>query len=172
MSVEEVSFSTLRRVGASAGDVLAAQSNLASTYQMVRRHEQALRARREVYHGYLKLKGEEDENTLREAGNLATSLRILSRCEEAKSLLRKMIPIARRVLGESKDTTLRMRWMYAEAPYSADGATLEDIREAVNELEDTERTARRVLGGAHPITGSIEKGLQQARETLAAFAAP
>ena len=50
---------------------------------------------------------------------------------------------------------------------SADGATLEDIREAVNELEDTERTARQVLGGTHPLTVDIgEKSLQDARAML------
>ena len=36
--------------------------------------------------------------------------------------------------------------------YEDDGATLDDLREAVTTLEDTERTARRVLGGAHPLT--------------------
>ena len=78
------------------------------------------------------------------------------------------MPAARRVLGDSDDITLRMRWIYAEALYSADGATLEDIREAVNELEDTERTARRVLGGTHPTTGGIEETLREARAALAA----
>ena len=33
-------------------------------------------------------------------------------------------------------------------------------------LEDVERTARRVLGGAHPITAGIERDLQEAREVL------
>ena len=33
-------------------------------------------------------------------------------------------------------------------------------------LEDTERTARRVLGGAHPITKGIEVELQNARVAL------
>ena len=37
-----------------------------------------------------------------------------------------------------------------------DAATLDDLREAVTTLEDTERIARRVLGGAHPITEDIE----------------
>ena len=61
-----------------------------------------------------------------------------------------------------------MRWSYAEALYSAAGATLEDIREAVNELEDTERTARRVLGGAYPLTVDIGRVLQRARAALRA----
>ena len=46
------------------------------------------------------------------------------------------------------------------------GATLADLREAVTTLEDTERTAQRVLGGAHPLVLKIERALQIAREAL------
>ena len=46
------------------------------------------------------------------------------------------------------------------------GATLDDVREAVSTLEDTERTARRFLGGAHPDTAVIERHLRYAREYL------
>ena len=42
-------------------------------------------------------------------------------------------------------------------------ATLHDLREAVNMLEELERTARRVLGGAHPTTTAIEGSMQAAR---------
>ena len=49
-----------------------------------------------------------------------------------------------------------------------DGATLDDLREAVTTLEDTERTARRVLGGAHPVTVQIEGDLRKARAALRA----
>ena len=38
---------------------------------------------------------------------------------------------------------LTMRWIYAMALYKDDGATLDDLREAVMTLENTERTARR-----------------------------
>ena len=58
--------------------------------------------------------------------------------------------------------------MYATALYRDPCATLDDLREAVTTLEDTERTARRVLGGAHPITKAIERGLRAARAKLAA----
>ena len=47
-----------------------------------------------------------------------------------------------------------------------DSATLDDLREAVTTLEDAAPTARRVLGGAHPITGGIEECLRGARATL------
>ena len=74
--------------------------------------------------------------------------------------------MARRILGESNEVTLKMRSSYAEALYRDDGATFDDLREAVTTLEEAERTARRVLGGAHPITKGIEVELQNARVAL------
>ena len=65
-----------------------------------------------------------------------------------------------------------MRCCYAEALYKADGATLDDLREAVTTLEDTERIARRVLGGTHPLTADIEWGLGEARAALRARESP
>ena len=44
-----------------------------------------------------------------------------------------------------------MRSIYAQSRSEDPSATLDDLREAVTTLEDAERTARRVLGGAHPI---------------------
>ena len=65
-----------------------------------------------------------------------------------------------------------MRSVYAETLYIDPGATLADLREAVTTLEETERMARRVLGGAHPITGGIEAALRDARAVLRAREAP
>ena len=44
--------------------------------------------------------------------------------------------------------------------YEDPGATLEDLREAVDTLEEIERTARRGKGGAHPLTVDIEGDVQ------------
>ena len=55
-----------------------------------------------------------------------------------------------------------------EALYKDAGATHDDLREAVNTLEDVARTARRVLGGAHPSTAGIEILLQDVRAKLRA----
>ena len=63
-------------------------------------------------------------------------------------------------------------WNYAEALYRDDVATLDDLREAVTTLEETERTARRVLGGAHPLTSAIEYELRDARSVLDARETP
>jgi len=62
--------------------------------------------------------------------------------------------------------------MYATALYQDAGATLDDLREAVTALEDSEQTARRVLGGAHPTTEGIEYELRNARATLRARETP
>jgi hypothetical protein len=57
--------------------------------------------------------------------------------------------------------------IYAEALYRDPSAKLGDVREAVKTLEGTERTARRVLGGAHPLTTGIGISLRNARAALA-----
>ena len=46
--------------------------------------------------------------------------------------------------------------------------TLDEAREAVTTLEDVERTSRRVLGGAHPFTKTIERHLRALRAALRA----
>ena len=51
-------------------------------------------------------------------------------------------------------------------------ATLDDLREAVNTLEDAGRIGRRVLGGAHPLTTLIERNLQKERAALRARETP
>ena len=50
---------------------------------------------------------------------------------------------------------------------SRNAATLGDLREAVTTLEDAERIARRVLGGAHPLTTEYGHNLRTARGVLA-----
>ena len=106
------------------------------------------------------------------ANNYALSLLKVMRFEETRALLRKSMPVARRVLGEGNDLTLRMKRTYAEARYLDPGATLDDIREAVTTLEDTDRIARRVFGGAHPLVMDIEDSLEESRAALRARETP
>ncbi len=158
--------------GQSRDSILIAQGNLAISHEKTGRLESALQMKRDVYSRRLKLNGEEHLETLRAANNYGVSLVDLGRFEEAKALLRKALPVARRVLGESHETMLRMKWTYAEALYKNDGATLDELREAVTTLEDVERTAQRVFGGAHPIVMGVEDDLQDARAALRARETP
>ena len=116
----------------------------------------------------MRLLGEEHRDTLISVNNLAATLFKLKRFEEAKSLLRKIMPVARRVLGENYELTIAMRMSYAQSLYNDEGATLDDLREAVTTLEENERIARRVFGGAHPLTMQMEHDLKKARAKLRA----
>ena len=51
-------------------------------------------------------------------------------------------------------------------------ATLDDLREAATTLKELETIARRVLGGAHPLTTQIERELRYARAALRARETP
>ena len=82
------------------------------------------------------------------------------------------MPVAGRVFGDKDRLTLKMRLVYAEALYRDPGATLDELREAMTTLEDTERIARRVFGGANPLTAWIVESLREARAALAARETP
>ena len=168
LSVREAELAMRRRLGDRESNILAVQSNLAATYRSLGRFEEALQMKRDGYTGHLNLYGTEHRETLIEANNYAASLLDLQRFAEAKTLLRKTMPVSRRVLGESDDTTLQMRLTYAMALYKDSTATLDDLNEAVEMLEETTRTARRVMGGAHPTTTAHEAALQEARAVLSA----
>ena len=148
--------------------VLVVQANLATTYEFLGRSEEALGMRQDIYSENVRLEGEESHEALLAAHDCAASLVTLERFEEAKSLMRRMVPVARRVLGESNDVTLRMRWRYAQTLFYDASATLDDHRGAVSTLEDVERIARRVFGGAHPQTTSFENDLRNARAAFRA----
>ena len=172
LAVGEAELSMKQRLGDSEEHLLAAQGNLAVTYEEMGRHEEALDLQRDVSSGRLRLNGEEHEKTLLAATNYTVSLLKVKRLEEARSLMRKTIPVARHVLGEGHRLTLMMSMNYARALIRALDATLDDLREAVTTLENAERTARRVLGGAHPLTVDIEYELRDARAALRARETP
>tara|TARA_B100000459_G_scaffold100263_1_gene57307 strand:- start:97 stop:393 length:297 start_codon:yes stop_codon:yes gene_type:complete len=52
------------------------------------------------------------------------------------------------------------------ALYADPAGTLDDLHEAVTMHGETERIARRVLGGAHPLTTAIEDDLRKLRAAL------
>ena len=52
--------------------------------------------------------------------------------------------------------------------YQYDGASLDDLREAMATLEETAPIARRVLGESHPVTMGIEGALRNVRAALRA----
>ena len=162
----------MRRIGVPEEHMINAKGNLANAYHRLGRLEEALSMRRDVYSGYCRLLGEDSRESIDTAFNYANNLFDMQRFEDAKAVLRKMTPVAQRVLGESRELTLLMRCLYARSLYEDPNATLDDLREAVTMFEEIEPTARRVLGGAHPLARWIEKSLQIARAVLRARETP
>ena len=170
LSVREADLSMMRRLGASEENFLAVQSNIAQTYMKLGKLDEACLMLRLVYLGHLKLNGEDHPATLLAASNYATSLRDIERFEDAKSVIRNVMPVAQRVLGGSDELTLRMRLNYAQMVCNDVNATLKNLNEAVDTLEEIEPTVRRVFGISHPFTAMVEQTLQWSRATLRARA--
>jgi len=166
LSVKGAELSMARRLGAAEEDLLVVQSNLAGTYRALGRLEEALRMRQNLYSECVRINGEESRETLVEAVCYANALIVSRRFNDAKALMRQTLPVARRVLGNMHEYTLRMRSNYARALCEDDSATLEDLRESVETLEDVERIARRVFGSEHPRLQFIERHLRNARAAL------
>ena len=78
------------------------------------------------------------------------------------------MPVARRVLGESNELTLNARWYYAVALYCPPAPRWTISARPWRTLEDADPIARRVLGGAHPLT----EGLRAICETREPRSAP
>ena len=86
-------------------------------------------------------------------------------------------PVPPPLIPSTVDITLIAKQYYAETLYNnvnagASRRPLDDLREAVTTLEYVERTARRVFGGANPISEAAETPLQTAGAALAARETP
>ena len=144
------------------------QGNLASTYQLVGRLEDALRLKRVVYRGVLQRYGEDSLEANTETLNLALILRDTGNNPEAKELLRTRIPVAERSLGREHYIYFRLRWLYANSLVdAASTTTLDDLVQAEALLDDTYTRFRRVMGDGHPDTPQIHEYLLGIRGVLA-----
>ena len=165
LSVYEAQLSMLRRLGGPGSErsILITQGNLATIYRELGLHEKALRLRRDVCFGFLKLNGEDHRDTLIAANNYAMNLLDLRRFKEAKRVLRKVIPVALRVLGAEHNLTLSLREDLCRATLCGDSSANER-RDALKMLEDTLGVMRRVLGPQHPTTQRVQQCLCSYRE--------
>ena len=77
--------------------------------------------------------------------------------------MKNVSPSSRGISGSAPQRST----IYATALYLDPAATVDDLREAVTTLEETERTARRVFGNSHPTVLDIGEDLKASREALA-----
>ena len=168
LSVREAELSMERRIGAPERDILGAQSNLANTYNQLGRFEEALRVRRDVYSGSLRLTSiDARQCTLVAALNLSTSLVNNRKFAEARAFMPDQLALAKRVFGSDHPTTLDFQWGYSRAFTLDRDASAEQLAEAVAILEKTLKTAQRVLGREHPGTCNYRRDLAATRGEFA-----
>ena len=145
---------------------------MCTVYSKLGRDEEALALEQTIYSDTLASRGNiHDATTLTLALNLSASMLNLAaskldvnRYREAQSFMSDMIPISRRVLGPEGDLTLKLRGLYAKALSAGFRA---DVCQAVTELEEIGRIARRRYGASHPQTGLIQRALDRAKAKLA-----
>lgn len=81
-------------------------------------------------------------------------------------MLCKIVPVARRSLGAENENFLQLRSYEAMALFLPDNASLDDVRQAVEILEEATRTSRQVMGSSNELTKRLEDGLAHARFKL------
>ena len=99
--------------------------------------------------------------------NLTEYLVAAREFEEAQSLAREELPVIIDRHGPDDPLTLEIRTWYALAFFRADGASEDDVAEALTILEDVLRRSKRVLGDSHPDTERAREFLEEVRSARA-----
>ena len=170
VAVYEAELATEERLGVKEeGDILITRGNLAICYYNLGQLDEALSMQREVYAGrqsmgeYLLRAGNQDIAVC----NLAEYLVAAREFEEAQSLAREELPAIIDRHGPDDPLTLEVQTWYALAFFRADGASEDDVAEALTILEDVLRRSRRVLGDSHPDTERAREFLEEVRSARA-----
>ena len=131
--------------------------------------DEALRVRKDVYSGCLRLAGlgPSNQHTLIAALNLSTSLVDTGHFAEARAFTRKQMELAKRILGSDHAITFDFQWGYSRAFTLDKSVSADQLVEVATTLEKALKTAQRVLGREHPDTCSIRNELATAREEIA-----
>ena len=142
LPVQEAELSMLRRLGASANNMLAVQGNLAGTYECLDGIKTPCGLSETSYSGCVKLLGEEHAQNSLSSQQLRVVPFSLKRFEEAKVTAAQINTRgAARSWGVSSNHAHDEDELRASASGGVDGATLDDLREAVTMFEETERIA-------------------------------
>ena len=167
VAVYEAELATEERLGGKEeGETLITRGNLAICYYNLGQLDEALSMQREVYAGRQNLfwsGGNQDIAVC----NLTEYLVAAREFEEAQSLAREELPAIIDRHGPDGSLTLEVRAWYARALFRADGASEDDVAEALTILEDVLRRSKRVLGDSHPDTERARKFLEEVRSARA-----
>ena len=125
--------------------------------------QKAISIYRDVYGRYRALNGDAYPETINVALNFGRALYKDGDFSELKEVLRALLSV-QDVQGLHG---LQLRWLYANALRNAENATLDDLVEAVETLDDVSQKWRRMLGPQHPDYPAVENALNRTRQALA-----
>ena len=165
---------TTRYEGANIQALLATRDCLAGCLSHLDREEEALALQREIFAETKEHFGIEHMETLEAAHSLAFELVESGHCVECTQFFFefRILDLAMRIFGAEHDVTLTLRTLQGRALSEDENASLDNLRQAVDILEDVGPILSRVLGPRHPDTLSNEEALGEAREKLARAEAP
>ena len=165
VAVYEAELATKERLGVPESDILITRGNLAISLYNLGQLDEALSMQREVYAGRQNLfwNGQKDIAVC----NLTEYLVAAREFEEAQSLAREELTAIIDRHGPDDPLTLEVQTWYALAFFRADGASEDDVAEALTILEDVLRRSKRVLGDSHPDTERARKFLEDVRSARA-----
>lgn len=140
---------------------LAAQHRTGVVYNGLGQFGAALAVQEKAYEGLRRIKGDEDQATLRTMGNLSVTYRALGSLERALKLEKKVYETRKRILGyEHSDTLSAMNNL--AVTYSA----LDRLNDALLLEKKVYGTRKRTLGLEHPDTLSIMVNLASTYRNL------
>mmetsp|Transcript_14005 Transcript_14005/g.43301 ORF Transcript_14005/g.43301 Transcript_14005/m.43301 type:complete len:156 (+) Transcript_14005:78-545(+) len=119
---------TLRYGSQDENPILFLQHNLASCLDILKRHDEALVIRREVYARRQVVNGVSHEQTIGSGCNVACSLIIMKRFGESRRLLRDLLVRSRQSLGSDHDFTLNIVHSLVETLTLNPERTRDDLR--------------------------------------------
>jgi hypothetical protein len=148
---------------------LTLKGSIASLLMDLNRVEESIARKRANFAERQRVLGPEDERTLVDATGLCALLIKAEDFVGCKQFMRENSLLEKfgRTFGPDHVDHLCFRRIQARALYLDDGAPLDDLRQAVEILEDVSLISSRLVGPGHPATLRSEKFLGQAREKLA-----
>ena len=177
-------LTSMKRFGDPGHTMLTVENAIAGCLCRLKRNDEALVMRRELYTKTINLLGTEHRETIVAANNLAQSLMLkavpgpnilwtrdnlgalsVACVNEARALLSKTVPASVGTFGPDHEFTIGILGAYASTfAIFHDGESQDELAKALAMTEDVCRRTRQILGVAHPMTKRVDSLLMILRE--------
>jgi hypothetical protein len=137
--------------------VLVAETNIASAFEDLGRHEESLAVRRGLLERTKAYHGVTSDDTFIDALNLANSLLALKKYDEVKAFLPEYVASACATNGPDHRLTLKLRFALCRARGVVRDGSFEEVVESDKEIADIDRRVRRIFGERNEFVDYIKR---------------